>query len=80
MPCVQVPTTVAGAALVDSAFVHEAHKRSIAVQVWTIDDPEEMAALLELGVDGIMTDEPATLRSVLEERGQWTEGPAAPPG
>jgi glycerophosphoryl diester phosphodiesterase len=39
--------------------------------VWTIDDEAEMKRLLDLGVDGIMTDRPALLRSLLEARGQW---------
>ena len=36
--------------------------------MWTIDDPDEMARLLELGVDGIVTDFPARLAAVIEER------------
>jgi hypothetical protein len=39
--------------------------------VWTIDEPEEIDRLLDIGVDGIMTDRPAVLREVLEQRGQW---------
>ncbi|NCZ90189.1 MAG: glycerophosphodiester phosphodiesterase, partial [Actinobacteria bacterium] len=38
----------------------------------TIDDRSEMHELLDLGVDGIMTDSLATLASTLNERGQWS--------
>jgi glycerophosphoryl diester phosphodiesterase len=39
--------------------------------VWTINDAAEMDRLLDLGVDGIMTDRPAVLKQVLERRGAW---------
>ena len=39
--------------------------------MWTIDDAAEMERLLDLGVDGIMTDHPAVLKDVLVRRGQW---------
>jgi glycerophosphoryl diester phosphodiesterase len=71
IPCVQVPTRARGLRLVDRRFVTTAHRAGIAVHVWTIDDADEMGRLLDLGVDGIMTDRPDVLRDVLVARGQW---------
>lgn len=69
--CAQVPLQLGGRALVDERFVAAAHARGLQVHVWTVDSPEETTTLLDLGVDGIMTDRPAMLREVLEKRGQW---------
>jgi len=69
--CVQVPPTHRGRALVDRRFVDAAHRRRLPVHVWTIDDRAQMEQLLDLGVDGIMTDRPSVLKEVLETRGQW---------
>jgi glycerophosphoryl diester phosphodiesterase len=74
--CVQVPVRYGRLAVVDAAFVATAHRLDLPVHIWTIDEPDEMERLLDLGVDGIMTDRPAVLREVLERRGQWV----APPG
>ena len=52
-------------------FVDAAHERDLHVHVWTIDDEAEMHRLLDLGVDGIMTDRPDVLRSVMIARGCW---------
>jgi glycerophosphoryl diester phosphodiesterase len=71
-PCAQVPPAYGDDEIVTEAFVAEAHRRGMQVHVWTIDDEAEMVRLLDLGVDGIMTDRPAALRSVLESRGQWS--------
>jgi len=73
--CVQVPTTYRGRPLVTEGFIDTAHRFGLQVHVWTIDDPEEMARLLDLGADGIMTDRPAVLRRVLEDRAEWTVNP-----
>jgi glycerophosphoryl diester phosphodiesterase len=43
--------------------------------VWTIDDPGQMRDLLDMGVDGLMTDRTDLLREVLLERGQWMGAP-----
>jgi glycerophosphoryl diester phosphodiesterase len=61
-----------GVRLVDRRFLAAAHTRGMQVHVWTIDDAEEMCRLLELGVDGIMTDHPAVLKEILVERGVWS--------
>ena len=70
--CAQVPLHLGGRALVDERFLAAAHARDLQVHVWTVDTVEESTAMLDLGVDGIMTDRPAMLREVLEQRGQWT--------
>jgi glycerophosphoryl diester phosphodiesterase len=72
--CVQVPPATRGVTLVDQRFVAAAHRRDLPVHVWTVDDPDEMRRLLDLGVDGIMTDRPAVLKQVLIDRGQWAAG------
>ncbi len=69
--CVQVPESSNGVRVVDRAFVRTAHSRGLQVHVWTVNEPERMAALLDLGVDGIMTDHIETLRTVLSDRGAW---------
>ncbi|MFE5948656.1 glycerophosphodiester phosphodiesterase family protein [Streptomyces sp. NPDC056480] len=67
----QVPERQGGIPVVDRRFVREAHARGLQVHVWTVNDPARMNTLLDLGVDGIMTDQLETLRSVLTERGVW---------
>ena len=65
----QVPITFEGITVVTEEFVADAHASGFAVHVWTIDDPETMEWLIDLGVDGIMTNHPTVLEQVLEERG-----------
>ena len=48
-------------------IIDRAHRRNIAVQYWTINDPDEMRQLIELGCDAIMTDNPKLLKEVLNE-------------
>lgn len=69
--CAQVPVRQGRVTIVDEHFVQAAHVRGVAVHVWTIDDPVEMDRLLDLGVDGIMTDEATVLRDLMQRRGAW---------
>jgi glycerophosphoryl diester phosphodiesterase len=71
-PCAQLPTHVGETEVVTEAVLAEAHRRGLQIHVWTIDDEHEMTRLLDLGVDGIMTDRPAVLKEVLTARGAWT--------
>jgi len=53
------------------SLVRKAHAAGKEVHVWTIDDPAEMAELLDRGVDGLMTDRTDVLKDLLVARGQW---------
>jgi glycerophosphoryl diester phosphodiesterase len=69
--CAQVPVAAGPVPVATRALVETAHRRGHRVHVWTVDDAVTMHRLLDLGVDGLMTDEPDTLRAVLRARGQW---------
>lgn len=64
--CAQVPASVAS-----ESFISRAHALGLQVHVWTVNEPAVMSSLLDLGVDGIMTDDTVALREVLISRGQW---------
>lgn len=69
--CLQIPMSydISGfnIPLDTQTLVNRAHKRNIAVQYWTINDPDEMRRLIAMGVDAIMTDNPKLLKQVLDE-------------
>jgi glycerophosphoryl diester phosphodiesterase len=54
--------------MVDKRLIEESHKRGLEVHVWTVNGPERMKYLIDLGVDGIMTDYPDVLKAILKER------------
>lgn len=68
----QVPLRSAAIPIVREGVLAAAHRHDVAVHVWTIDDEAEMHRLLDMGVDGIMTDQPEVLRQVMIDRGHWT--------
>ena len=65
----QVPRRFGPIRIVTPGFVSAAHRRGIEVHVWTVNDPEEMVELIEMGIDGIITDYPTRLRAVMAELG-----------
>ena len=64
----QVPMQQFGLPVVTPEFVERAHANGLAVHVWTINDRATMEALVDMGVDGIMTDRPTLLEEVLAAR------------
>jgi glycerophosphoryl diester phosphodiesterase len=67
----QLPRRIGPLTVVDAGLLRVAHDSGREVHVWTVDDPAEMVELLDLGVDGLLSDRPDLLRSVLRERGDW---------
>lgn len=68
---VQVPVRYRAIPVVTPGYVRRAHELGLYVHVWTINDPAEMHRLLDLGVDGIVSDRADLLKEVLQARGQW---------
>ncbi len=72
--CLQIPSSV-GPVKLSRRLVDKAHDLGLQVHVWTINDASEMRQLLDLGVDGLMTDNTELLRQVMIDRNEWTGGP-----
>ncbi len=70
----QVPSRHRGIPIVDRAFLRAAHARRIRVHVWTLNRAAEIERLLDLGIDGVMTNRLTLLKEVLVRRGQWPAG------
>jgi glycerophosphoryl diester phosphodiesterase len=69
-PCVSIPNTM-GHCRLGKHLVRRFQKQGYRVHVWTVNDEAEMERLIDLGVDGIMTDECELLKQVLVSRGLW---------
>jgi glycerophosphoryl diester phosphodiesterase len=66
--CAQVPPGLGLIRVIDRRFLASAHRLGLPVHAWTINDRAEMERLLDLGVDGIMTDDAPALREILAAR------------
>jgi glycerophosphoryl diester phosphodiesterase len=60
--------------------VERAAKAGLPVHVWTIDHPEDIQRLIDIGVHGIMTDQPAVLRDICRHNGIWPHDDDSPDG
>lgn len=69
--CLQVPERHGAVRVVTRRTVQAAHAAGVQVHVWTINDAADMHRLLDLGVDGLVSDRADVLREVLRERGRW---------
>jgi glycerophosphoryl diester phosphodiesterase len=65
MQALQVPEYAGGVRMITKGFVEAAHERNLEVHAWTVNDAPAMSGLIELGVDGIMTDYPDRLMALL---------------
>jgi glycerophosphoryl diester phosphodiesterase len=73
----QVPARRGAFEVVTPAFLDHAHALGKQVHVWTVNEADQMNRLLDLGVDGLVTDRIDTLRDVYRSRGVWTDTPTA---
>ena len=65
----QIPPEQGNMDLLDPEFLARADSFGLKVQVWTINNRAEMESMVQLDLDGIMTDDPATLAEVIEASG-----------
>ncbi|RJN32302.1 glycerophosphodiester phosphodiesterase [Nesterenkonia natronophila] len=76
--CVQVPIRHTRIPIVRPKFVRRCHRAGLQVHVWVVDDPVEMHRLLDIGVDGIMTDDAEALAGVMRQRSVWPQTDSQP--
>ncbi|MGH3389285.1 MAG: glycerophosphodiester phosphodiesterase [Actinomadura sp.] len=72
--CAQVPYSLGRLPFVTAAFLDQAHSLGLKVHAWTVNDRAVMDRLLDLGVDGIMTDELVALRDAMTAKDLWQGG------
>jgi len=67
----QIPASMGPIPLLTERHVRAAHAAGKLVHVWTINDPQRMAQLIDLGVDGVVSDRADLLKDLLVARGRW---------
>lgn len=71
--CLQVPERQGPLRIVTPWFLDRCHRAGLQIHVWTVNDPADMERLLDLGVDGLVTDRGDLLADVLARRGAWPQ-------
>lgn len=71
--CLQVPVASGRLTITTPRFLARARRLGLPVHVWTVDEAAEMHRLLDLGVDGLITDRTDVLADVLTSRGSWKD-------
>ncbi|OBF12721.1 glycerophosphodiester phosphodiesterase [Mycobacterium sp. ACS4054] len=69
--CLQLPPRLGRVPIITPGLVRALHAAGLQVHAWTVDDPNTMHALCDIGVDGIITDRADVLRDVLIARNEW---------
>ena len=69
--CVQVPLKYYGIKIIDENFIKFCHSQNLMVHVWTINDILEIERLLDLGVDGIISDNIQGLKKIFKKKNYW---------
>jgi glycerophosphoryl diester phosphodiesterase len=70
--CLQLPPRIGRLAVITPRLIRAVHAAGRQVHAWTVDDSVQMRALLDIGVDGIITDRADLLRDVLIARDEWS--------
>ncbi len=76
--CIQMSLADGPTPIYTTRFVRAAHRAGLPVHAWTVNEKRAMEQLLDVGVDGIMTDRPKLLRAVFAARGLEVGGGASP--
>lgn len=71
--CLQVPERQGRLRIVSAPFLRRCHRAGLQVHVWTVNDPADMLRLLDLGVDGLISDRADLLAGILAGRGVWPQ-------
>lgn len=71
----QIPDRLGDKVIATAGLVAAAHRRNLKVHVWTINDPDRMAELVGIGVNGIITDRPDWLLGVVRRTGATVSNP-----